>query len=538
MGTLQIKKSTIGLDYALYNGIRLNSSYDPLSEARRHLEHEISTLPGTVIIAGCTLGYLIEQTQKIFPSAKILCFFYEYNLFEYCKKKFGVRMPESCLVHKDEMSQTEAFLSGKLAEPDLEGLTVVEWGPSARLFADQSEKIRQCLAQRVREMNGSILATKTFGRRWISNAFRNFCGMEHNIVLQQGGAPAAAIIGPGPSLADSMGFLKQHRKRLFILALSSSLEFLSTFNITPDAVVATDSGFWASVLMNPLKNTGIPLFIPLSAAVPSGIISKLPIAVLNQGLFYEEALLSDVPLESNRILPGGTVAVTALHLGRYITEGPLFAAGIDLCYRDIHIHSRPHAFDILDEAVSDRINPLLSRTWKHAVDTTVEILPGGSRCSLPFKTYSGWFSRKTELSSTPLYRLHPSEVYIPGLLPIEDSEAAALLDSLSIAPFSGRQLFRPVEYGREKRIQRILDVTSGWLETLERARGKAGSDPGCLFSQPGVLDLCYTIAIDDVLHLRRLQRRGEHEKIGREIEDTLYRVRTFIREQQQLYETR
>jgi len=538
MGTLQIKTSPIGLDYALYNGIRLNSSYDPLSEARRHIEHEISISPGTVIISGCTLGYLIEQTRSMFPSAKILCFFYEEILFEYCRKKFGVRMPESCLVHTEEMSETEVFLSGKLGEPDLEGLTVLEWGPSARIFIDQSEKVRQCLAQRVREMNGSILATKTFGRRWISNAFRNFYRMEHNIVLEQGGAPAAAIIGSGPSLADSIGFLKQHRKRLFVLALSSSLEFLSTFNVSPDAVVATDPGFWASVLMNPLENTGIPLFIPLSASAPSGIISDLPIAVLNQGLFHEEQLLSDLSLESNRILPGGTVAATALHLGRYITKGPLFAAGIDLCYRDIHIHSRPHAFDILDEVVSDRINPLLSRAWKHSVDTTVEILPGGSRCSLPFKTYSGWFSRKTELSSTPLYRLHPSEVYIPGLLPIEDAEAAALLDRLNAAPLQGRQLFRPVEYSREKRIQRILDVTSGWLETLERARKKAGSDPGSVFAQPGVLDLCYTIAIDDVLHLRRLQRRGEHEKIGREIEDTLYRVRAFIREQQQLYESR
>jgi len=537
MNDISIQTSRSGQDYALFDGIRLNSSYNPLAEAQRLIASEIKGTPSTILISGCTLGYLIEEIQNRYPSVKILCFFFHPILLEYCKKKFTSRFPRSLVVIPSDPSSLDSFISSNLQETDLEGLSIIEWSSSIRVFEEQADALRRVLSQRIREMNGSLMVTKTFGKSWIKNSFKNLYHLDQ-VVIPQEGVPAVVITGSGPSLTSSLDFLRENRKRLFILALTSSLITLSSYGITPDAAIATDPGFWASFLANPLKDLRIPLFIPLSAAVPPKILHCLPLVLLKQDMFYEQALLSDLPFDFIRIPPAGTVSDTALRLGKKLTSGPLFVAGIDLCYEDIHLHSRPHVFDILDQIHSERRQPLLSRIWKRASDNTERDLPGGSRRSLPFKTYAGWLSRSSDPLSTPVYRLNPSEVVIPGYVPLGNSDAHSILDQHTIMPFQPEDFFTEVPWDHNTRRQKILKVTKAWMEVVEDAISSLASGKDNITLDKTLYNLSYTLCVDDILHLHRLQRLGEHEKIWPLIENILNNLRRIILELRQPYEQR
>ena len=535
MGNIRIKPSASGIDYALSGDRRLNSSYDPRGEARKFIDRQIDGTPGTVVLSGCTLGYQVEYILQRYPETKILCFFFDPVLLAYCTKKLGDRMPPGMLVSGDTPSPVRGFLSGHIAESDLEGLVFLEWPPSVREYPVQGRCVRNTLSQTVREINGSLVTTRFFGKRWIFNTFRNFNTIETFIIPARRSSPVL-VTGSGPSLSDSLKLIQSRRGRLFVLALSSSLRTLLSAGIQPDAVISTDPGFWASVLLRDLGDKSTPVLSPLSASLPHPAVETSPIVLLNQDTFFENSLLEHTRLPFLLIPPEGTVAATAVKAALELTCGPVITAGFDFCYRDIFLHARPHAFDLLDETASLRTDTLLSRVFRKAFDSSAETLPGGSRRSLPLKTYAGWFSRQIRPAASRVYRLLPSEVDIPGFIPLGTAEAAAFLDRTDNVSAVDRSPGQPLspDHGERARVSRM--ILDGWMNALTVAL--QGED--LFFSPSGgtVADLCRTLAVEDLLQMKRLQRQGEHEKIEPVRQRMLTGIRATIEELRRTYERR
>lgn len=536
MNEIRVYTSKSGHDYAAHGEIRLNSAYDPKTEARRFLQKKLPEKPGTLVLSGCTLGYMVEYVRETYPENKVLCFYYHPDFYHYCRGKFDLSQAPHYLVQSDGGNKLENFLSDHLEETDMEGLVLIEWQPAARQFTAESALLRQKISQRIRELNGSIMATRSFGRRWIRNAFHNFRDLRYP-VTPVSRTDMVLVTGSGPSLRDSLDFIVKYRKRFFLLALSSSMTTLRSAGLTPDALIATDSGFWASTLFRDSASFDVPLFVPLSAAVPSPLAAASPLVILNQGLFHEQELLKDSPLESPVIPSGGTVAATALRLGEVLAEKALFTAGLDFCYRDVLLHARPHAFDILDEMVCNRTNPLLTRLWSRTVETAGEVLPGGSRRSLPFKTYAGWFARRKGHADVPSYRLNPTEVDVPGLVSLGADRAAEIIGNATGGEGGHTVRFERLDFDRQRRFAKARRLLNEWLAAVEGLPSGNSEGSTRVFQDSTVHELLHTLCIEDMLELNRLQRAGEHEKIPPTLERMKTSTKAFLKELRDGYES-
>ncbi|MBN2050984.1 MAG: DUF115 domain-containing protein [Spirochaetales bacterium] len=528
MGSVTVAISPKGFRYAVKDGIRLNSSYNPYKEAVEYIRSEVKQTPGTIILSGCTLGYLIEALFALYPRSRLLCFFYDPVLMDFAKERLGHLFPPSCLVNPSRLDDINRFLQNNLLESDMEGLILLEWPPSTRLYTEEATFLRTCLAQKVREMNGSITATRIFGRRWVKNAFHNFLALKQFLAPVPTDLPVV-ITGSGPSLHQSLSFIRTHRSRIFLLSLSSSIETVTSSGLFPDGIVTTDPGFWATVLLRYAPEA--PLFMPLTAALPSELRTAASVVVIGQNSFYEQALFHHVLTPPFSIPSGGTVASTAVNLAMQVSTGPVIVTGIDFSYPDIFLHCRPHPFDILDDLRTDRLSPLLSILWKRSHTDDLEVLPRGSRRTLPMKTYAGWFGKTFSHNRGRIFRLHPSEVEIPDFIPLSQEKADRL-----VSPFPEKRQglsFHQITPDKAVREKRVSETLHSWEAMLHNVPISFTGQGEILWKDPGIFDLCYTCNIEDMLELQGLIRKGEHEKIPAVLADMIKGLGAFIEELRQ-----
>ena len=153
------------------------------------------------------------------------------------------------------------------------------------------------------------------------------------------------------------------------------------------------------------------------------------IILLNQGTFLESALLDASAIPHLRVDSHGTVAGTALFIGRQISTSIIFA-GLDLVGKDIQTHVRPHAFDPLLEYAAKRTMP--SQTVRYTRGFESRLRPNGGGNIGAFETYAGWFNAVSTATDIPIYRLNPSLVEIDGMKPLDFSAFSALFSGRSV----------------------------------------------------------------------------------------------------------
>ena len=169
----------------------------------------------------------------------------------------------------------------------------------------------------------------------------------------------------------------------------------------------TDPGFWADQHLREGASGTVPFAAPLQA-VPSIRRSGAPCLLLNYGEPFEELLIASLGVSALRVPAMGTVAATAMDLCLRLGADPLVFAGLDLCYRDIHTHVRPHSFDPVFASCTSRTAPLYSRKFRYSRDSAAE--PGRSR---PLQTYGNWFSGLEPSRYSRVRRFLPSETQLP-----------------------------------------------------------------------------------------------------------------------------
>lgn len=505
-----------GAPYAAIGNNRIHSSYDPQKEAARFFDHETNKTPSLVVILGPGLGYLINEAKQRFPNAKILSVFYSSFFYSYFTGNVGEDGPQYTW-HPGSPQPLRVFFDFHISDLDVEGIKIFEWPPSAAAFSNLSEEANRTLNQVIRERNGSLVTTFTFGKRWLTNALYNFLFIDHIQPLRKSNKPTI-IAASGPSLSQGIDLIDTYRERVNVWALPSSLKALDYNNIRPDAIIVTDPGFYSTLHFYPFFCKRKPLLImPLTAS--RGLVPQFSkVSLFSQSFFAEDILLrhAHVPIESFPSL--GTVAATAIEIALRTTKtAPIFVTGLDLCKDDIKTHVTPHAFDDLFLAMQERLHTMRTIFF----DRMYKSLSAGSD-SLPLKTYAGWFSRQKQHYRGRLYRLFPSEQPIDSMVSCSRDDFIAIMNSLSAETYetgtvnqtrqTNKQSFLPE---RKKRLTIIKKTLGSWMSLLSWQLRSEGAPLSIddLQKEKTVFNLIYYFSLQELIELKRDFRLYSHDRI-------------------------
>jgi len=251
----------------------------------------------------------------------------------------------------------------------------------------------------IKRMDAGKRTTAAFGRKWVSNFFRNL-GNVRKVLLYKSMDMPVIITGSGPSLEKAIPVIQKAQEECLIIAASSSLMALSHYNIQADIVMSTDGGGWALRHIYPFfrksNNSGqcavenaASFAVNLCAALPSQC-ACIPMLIMNDGSLWQSIILHELAIPSVIIPQKGTVTACAVELALALTSGNIFLAGTDLCLRDIRSHVRPYAFEHLLYERASRITPVYSQSFIRSN----QIQEGGS-----LDIYAAWF--KKQLASWP-----------------------------------------------------------------------------------------------------------------------------------------
>jgi hypothetical protein len=452
--------------------------------------------------------------RDLYPSSRIIRVLYSAEVFR------AARPPNDPTWAPGQEFSLADFLLGHIGELDMEGLRVLEWPPSARLFPLIAREANDAVRRVFQQLNGSLVTTIASGRLWVRNSIENFLAFESVLV----GRPCSEdrpvlVAAPGPSLEKSAKLIRAALPFVDLWALPSSLPLLREEGLAPDLVVMTDPGYYSMHHLS-FAVPDCPLAMPISAArgawclptrAPDGL-SRAPF-LLSQPGFFEDAILDAAGVRPPRVPPHGTVAATALDLALSFTHAPVIIAGLDMCTRDISSHARPNAFDALLHLRISRLFPHDGLTYERSATEHATKLEGtpGLRASLSLRTYSGWFDQASEGDSNRVYRLLPSPVALGHMRSLD---ADGLRDLLAGAHqgLRGPQVRKYDRYpDLPRRMLIVSRLISGWMTKLQDA-AKAVKDSGSLDElarDPSVFALAHDIDPGLLLEARRKMRRGD-----------------------------
>jgi len=510
----ELVASRAGTPTAVVRGAYLHSKYDPRKEAQRFALQALNAeRPSLVVLLGAGLGYLARALQEMVPGLRVMPVFYDASVHDAAVARTasdrGSRQPGAEALawawHPQRPTSLLEHLRTEIRELDSEGLAVVEWPTSARLFPEVSREANRAIRQLLRELRGSLATTAVLGRRWLRNAFRNFVFLEN---LSGGPLPPGApvlITASGPSLEEALPLVVPHRDRFALWALPSSLLALREQGLRPDLVVLTDPGYYAMAHLHPGAAMGLEIAMPLSAACGTWRVGAT-VLPLSQGTFFERALCALRGLEPTAIPSFGTVAASALTLARRLAAPQIVVAGLDLTQRDIRSHARPNVFDSFLEKGCGRLSPFFHRSFSRNAEEHGEPGPPAAKSraragsTLALDTYAGWFAALEPGPGPLLHRLLPSEVPLPAFASLDGPGFRAYADTLPRAPSESRPPRAPRAPSgpsaaggpSQGRAALAASLLAQWQRKLRRAaRELQTAGVQTVLADPELVALCY-----------------------------------------------
>ncbi|MEW5814336.1 MAG: hypothetical protein AB1798_02930, partial [Spirochaetota bacterium] len=181
---VHIHTARSGLPYATANGLQLHSAYDPQKEALNYILHNLrDEQPSTIILLGACLDYLHNIIKNRYPFSRVILVFYDRFFYE----MFNDRAKTAW--HPEMGIKISRFFASAINEIDIEGLKILEWPPASKAYPHLSDLANKFLSSRIKELNGNIMTTRAFGKRWIKNSLLNLLFIEKYGIITKTNLP-------------------------------------------------------------------------------------------------------------------------------------------------------------------------------------------------------------------------------------------------------------------------------------------------------------------------------------------------------------
>lgn len=368
------------------NNIFLHSTYNPINEAKKFVDNiQCDFIPEKVFICEPALSYVAEFLKKKFNNSKIIAIRYT-TLFSKYDNLF-----DKVIYNIDEI-YTE------ISEDNYSRMLFLSWKPSEKIFEAENEfiwsQIKRCI-----KFQRDIVGTKAFfNYKWLKNSLNFFTKKTNYGKIKNIDCPII-ITASGPTLKDSLPFIKQYRENFFLIAVSSSLSVLFNSKIVPDLCISTDGGFWAKKHLETIfkyqkQNINFPLAISSESSIPNSLFETTTIIPLFYNDDLEKELFNSCKVPFNYAKRNGTVSGTACELALSLTNHEVAIAGLDLCSSKGYQHAQPNNLELFNNFNDNFFNSLIQRQY-------ISEKNSGS-----LNVYAHWFKNQRANFYNRLYRLN------------------------------------------------------------------------------------------------------------------------------------
>ncbi|PJZ70089.1 hypothetical protein CH373_09870 [Leptospira perolatii] len=284
-----------------------------------------------------------------------------------------------------------------------------------------------------------LTVKERFSRIWVRNYFRHLrIFFENPKNFRLIGAKktrmdgVACFVGASPSLEKEIHWLKKYSKNIFILSSDTSLSFLVSQGISPDAVLTIDSGLGTSYHFRESASKEVPIITWFGGSAyvfdlpnPKWIyLSTHPLDQIAGATFFKgtESLTN----------PSKNMAGMAFSVLHSLGFEKVFTLGLDFERENGKTHCRGTGYEIFDLFYLSRVTSLFSRRYTQTAHwekrkPILEIL----RSQPQFPVQSGLPELDPKLMKVKLY---DSLSDFPSKLPSDPKEWLKISDTIPDFP--------------------------------------------------------------------------------------------------------
>ncbi len=306
----------------LQNNAYIHSAVDPMGEAREIAEYIFDPRRRAYSIRGCGLGYLAYQLHQISNGAVFIRVFEkDARMVEYARR-YGVLdwVPSDCMeviVDEDPLP----FLESASDEHTGFYMLVPE-------LARESPEVRPILMEFYVRYSTLMKLKRDQGINYWSNLqskCRMISEMDASYVKKD-----AIVVAAGPSLDNSLDFLKENMGKKTIIAVGTVFKKLLKLDIVPDLLVIVDPVEHTYQQIEGVEDQKVPLLLAMNAywkfaAAYQGEKYMIPLTTVgevdNITETYEDAWDTC-----------GTVTTMALQVAIRFQAETIFLVGVDLAF--------------------------------------------------------------------------------------------------------------------------------------------------------------------------------------------------------------
>ena len=341
------------------NGAALASAFDPVAEAVRAVPRWDDAVDFAVL-PGLGAGYLAEAVAARYPDLPLVLAESDPSWFVEVlthRDLSALWSPSVVPLLGPESSAVGEFL-GALSCPRVE---ILRWRPLADQEAQWHRELERQVAGAQARSRVNVATYRRFARLWRRNLHKNEALAKNLRPLSAlaglwAGVPAV-VAAAGPSLTDSIGWMKAFRSRFVLIAVDTAWPALARWGLEPDFLLVLDGQYWNARHVDripPEKTlvvtewTGPPRAFRLAPGRTFVASSSVPfLRAREEGLWGSLGMLPS----------GGSVATAAWSLALHLGCVEVAFAGLDLGYPRGQTHAAGSQFEEAFHRTSFRLNP-------------------------------------------------------------------------------------------------------------------------------------------------------------------------------------
>ncbi len=385
------------------DGKFLHSSYNPENEAKSFVHNlELSFSPSTVFIIEGALSYCVPFLRERFPEAKLVTIRLFNEFTETDKEWDKVFYYSSGQIFDEE-------LFNYFGEEELLKSAFFTWKPVELNFPSVIEEVFECIKKAVSKSRDVLYTRSFFAKRWFTNSINNICRIKNTNIIKKV-QKDILICASGPSLKESIEYIKKNQECFFVIAVSSAVSVLEYNDIRIDMILSTDGGYWAKkhIEFNSIKSN--PLWaITDEAACPSDVFKKRPVMPLIYPESLGHKLFDTLKIPYHFAKRNGTVSGTALDLALTLTDKNIYFCGLDLQQNISYQHTQPNKLELESQNKDKKLSNKETRI------TRSRFASDGS-----LSLYRNWFKTLSESITKRFFRVTGDNSITGNIAPVKD----------------------------------------------------------------------------------------------------------------------
>ncbi len=322
-------------------GTLLHSMFDPQKEAQRFAEGNSINQGNTIVLYGLGLGYhVLEIARRLGPSGRLIVVEMNAGI---------IRAALEVIDLTELVFLTQCELIFPASKNDFKNLSELVDNDRCNVLVHQVSL--KCIPSKYKEVGmmfeSTLIQNRTAGvfkKQYAGNFEKNIdTVLSYPGIAEVKNALAgrpAMLIGAGPSLDDSIAFIKQYSQRAIVMAVDTAFPILMNQGIRPDFVVSVDPQDITFKHFRGYENAGVPILVTPVSCSQLMQSYKGPFMIFLQKNHSFTGVMESVLGAKGFSYAGGSVSCIAFDILSQWRCSPVMFVGMDYAYPLSRAYSR------------------------------------------------------------------------------------------------------------------------------------------------------------------------------------------------------